>query len=253
MPLSTILCRLLPATAGLLIGATAQATVSFVGPTPYLQAADNPFAATASVLYLETFEDGLANTPGLSVSGGVGSGQSVFSDSVDADDGVVDGSGAGGQSWYSAGSLGSISFSFSAATLGWLPTHVGIVFTDIGLRTDDGPLGQDWAFMQVYSGAGVLQGAASFYFGDGSAFSATAEDRFLGAVDSAGIGSIRVGFASSVDWEVDHLSHALGVPEPTTWALWAAGLVGLAGVARARGQGQAGARSIGSAGSAAHS
>lgn len=215
--------HLLPA-AALLAMCSAQAAVSFVGPLPYLAAADSPFSAGNGYDHLETFEDGLANTPGLGVSGGIPSGRSAFADSVDADDGVIDGSGANGQSWYSAGNLGSITFSFSAATLGRLPTQVGIVFTDVGNRNDGGPLGEAWAFLQAYSGDGALLGASSFYFGDGSASSSTAEDRFLGAVDAGGIGSIRVGFSGSTDWEVDHLRYVGAVPEPGTWALTLGGL-----------------------------
>ena len=230
--------HLLPA-AALLAMCSAQAAVSVTGPLPYLRPADSPFSAGTGYHHLETFEDGLANTPGLGVSGGIASGRSVYADSVDADDGVVDGSGASGQSWYSAGNLGSITFSFSAAALGRLPTQVGIVFTDVGNRHDGGPLGRAQAFLEAYSGDGALLGAASFEFGDGSAFSSTAEDRFLGVTDAGGIGSIRVGFVGSTDWEVDHLQYAVAVPEPATWALWAAGLIGMAGAARARGRRQA--------------
>jgi hypothetical protein len=210
----------------LLLAGSAQAAATFTSPTPYLQASDNPLAGPFVYSQLENFEDGLANTPGLSASGGVNSGQSVFSDSVDADDGVIDGSGAQGRSWYSAG-LNFITFSFSAGVLGTLPTQVGLAFTDIGLRFDAGPLGFDTASLEVFDGLGVSQGSTTFAFGDGTASSATAEDRFVGATFAGGIGSIRVGFVHSTDWEVDHVFYAAAVPEPGTWALWAAGFLGL--------------------------
>jgi PEP-CTERM motif len=215
-------CALAVATTGV------QAAATFFTPVPYLQAGDNPQPVLAGPSYLEDFEDGLANTSGLSVSGGIASGRSPFADSVDADDGVIDGSGAQGQSWYSGGALTSVVFSFSATVLGALPTDLSIVFTDTGNRLDAGPLGFGTAFMEVFDGQGVSQGSFQFAFGDGTAFSATAEDRWLGARHAGGIGSVRVGFLESADWEVDHLYYAGVVPEPGTAALWLAGASALA-------------------------
>ncbi len=215
------------ASLALLAATSVQAAATFTAPTPYLQASNNPLAGPFGYSFLETFEDSLANAPGLSVSGGFASGHGVFADSVDADDGVIDGSGAAGQSWYSTGALSTMSFSFSAATLGALPTHAGLAFTDVGNRFDGGPLGFDVATLEVFDGLGVSQGSTSFAFGDGSALSSTTEDRFVGATFAGGIGSIRVGFQHSVDWEVDHVFYAGAVPEPATWAMLAGGLLTL--------------------------
>lgn len=204
---------------------SAQAAATFTAPTPYLQASDNPLVGPFTYSWLETFEQGPASTPGLSASGGFISGNSGFTDSVDADDGVIDGSGAQGHSWYSTGSLTSVTFTFSAAVLGTLPTHAGLAFTDIGARNDGGTIGFDNASIEVFDGLGVSQGSSSFAFGDGTAVSSTAEDRFVGATFAGGIGSIRVGFAHSADWEVDHVFYAAAVPEPGSWALLGAGLL----------------------------
>lgn len=227
LPTPLILPMILPLV--LLVASTAQAAATFTAPTPYLQAADNPLTGPFSYSHLETFEDGLTNTAGLSASGGEVPAPGAFTDSVDADDGSIDGSGAAGRSAYSAG-LSAITFSFSAALLGALPTQVGVAFTDIGFRLDGGPVGVGTAVLEVFDGLGASQGSTSFVFGDGSAASATAEDRFVGASFAGGIASMRVSFLNSTDWEVDHVFYAAAVPEPGTWALWA-GLMGL-GVAR---------------------
>jgi hypothetical protein len=82
------------------------------GPTPYLQSADSPFNGVAfSYFHLETFEDGLFNTPGVTASSGVVNPPNVFVDSVDADDGVVNGSGStSGYSFYPMAT--SLTFTF---------------------------------------------------------------------------------------------------------------------------------------------
>src|SRR6266481_7452029 len=70
---------------------------TLLGPTPYLSFGDSPFNGPSfSYFHLETFEDHLLNTPGVTGSpGGVTSvvfGPAIH-DSVDFDDGVIDGSG----------------------------------------------------------------------------------------------------------------------------------------------------------------
>src|SRR6185503_10775980 len=102
--------------------------------TPYLSFADSPLGGrNASYFYLENFEDHQLNTPGVAASaGGVTSVVfgSTLHDSVDADDGVIDGSGLTGDSYISANGAAGIRFTFNAAVLGSLPTHAGLVWTD---------------------------------------------------------------------------------------------------------------------------
>lgn len=103
-----------------------------IGPTPYLSFADSPFSGGGfSYFHLETFEDHLLNSPGVTASaGGVTSvvfGPNIH-DSVDADDGAIDGSGLSGDSFFSG--FGATGFSFNAGVLGSLPDSVGIVWTD---------------------------------------------------------------------------------------------------------------------------
>lgn len=212
------------------------ATVS--GPVPYLKASDSPVAGPFVYSHLETFEDNQLNTTGVAASAGavLGPAATALVDSVDADDGSVDGSGSTGHSYYSNGAS-AITFSFSAAALGSLPTVVGLAFTDVGVLTIAG-IGccKSDASFEAFDELGASLGVVTIGgFGDGAVDGGTAEDRFVAVRHAGGISSIRVGFANSVDWEVDHLFYArdtAGVAEPATLAL--AGLGLLAAGARRR-------------------
>jgi hypothetical protein len=168
---------------------------------------------------LETFEDGLLNTPGVSASTGTIVNPGSITDSVDGDDGVIDGNGNGGHSWFGGG---TVTFTFSAATLGSLPTHAGIVWTD-------GPNPTFEAFDALGNSMGTLVGSSA----DGSISGTTAEDRFFGAYNPGGISKITITQGS---WEVDHLQYGLAaIPEPATYAALAgAAILGVALVARRR-------------------
>lgn len=127
-------------TCGLLIAivaawpSSARADAIYFGPTPYLQPGDSPFSGLgAAYAYVEDFEDGLVNTPGLTSSGGLVIGNDRYVDSVDSTDGFVDGTGSvGGHSVWSAFAERVLTFSFDASLLGSLPTYAGLVWTDIG-------------------------------------------------------------------------------------------------------------------------
>jgi len=213
----------LPATA--VCAALAAATVPvnaaiLYGPSAYL-AFDNtlpgaglsisPFASQSfSYFHLETFEDGLLNTPGVSASAG-----SVYTgfnlDSVDADDGVINGSGSVGHSFlHLSGPVATI-FTFNAVALGGaLPTHAGIVWTDGG-----GPV----TFQAFGPGNSLLGTIVGSGFADAGHNGGTAEDRFFGISDVGGISSISI-FDAIGAIEVDHLQYGLAtaVPEPSTYA-----------------------------------
>lgn len=124
--------------------------------------------------------------------------------------------------------------------LGRLPTHAGIVWTDVG-GMDSGKFGYGSVLFQGYGALGELLGSINAKVGDGFNTGATAEDRFFGVVSPGGISRIVIQMANSKDWEVDHLQYGAEavspkpVPEPTTLGLLGAGLAGL-GWTRKRGQ-----------------
>jgi hypothetical protein len=133
---------------GLILLASSAASVIY-SPTPYIQQSDSPFLVAngssfilgSSNFFLDDFEDHALNTLGVSEI----SGKYVwclsgppYADSVDEDDGVVDGSGIYGTSLISEYHWGlsepSLVFSFDPIALGGLPTHAGFVVT--GLNGD---------------------------------------------------------------------------------------------------------------------
>ena len=117
---------------GLLFASFSQA--ASVGPTPYLSAADSPWNSVSfSSFFLEDFEDGLLNTPDVSQVGAtdVPAAGGQFNDSVDSDDGAIDGFGTAGRSHYTTSGTTGITYTFGIATLGRLPTHAGVVWTDL--------------------------------------------------------------------------------------------------------------------------
>lgn len=196
--------------------------------TPYLSVADSPFGSlSSSYFYVEDFQD-TTLTPGLTAVGGRRAGPGPFADSVDADDGVIDGSGINGVSFYSDNLFSTMTFSFSASALGNFPTHAGVVWTDVG-NTLSGPTGFGNVLFTAYDASGISLGTfGPVSLGDGVATGGTAEDRFFGASNPGGISRIEISMPNSVDWEVDHVQYAY-VPAPG-----AAGLLGLSGLLVAR-------------------
>jgi hypothetical protein len=185
-----------------------------IGPSPYLSSADSPWSTlTFSQFYLEDFEDGLLNTPGVTQSGGqsVTPAGGVFTDSVDGDDGTIDGFGTNGRSHYTTDGATGITYAFDPSVLGTLPTHAGIVWTDLSGVAD--------VFLEAFDASntslGIINAGA---LNDGVSTGETAEDRFLGWENLGGISSIRI-YQSGSDMEVDHLQYGIVVPEPGTLAL----------------------------------
>ena len=204
------------------------ATVQTVNP--YLSSADSPYTpGDYTYFFLEDFEDGLLNTPGVTGSpGGVTSvvfGPSIH-DSVDGDDGTIDGSGLDGDSYYSGSGSSGINFTFDDIVLGTLPTVAGIVWTD----------GAGSTTFAAYDALDNLLDILTLTIADGSISGTTAEDTFFGISHSAGISRIFIS-NSGGGIEVDHLQYGGDLSEiPVPAAVWLFGtaLIGLVGFSKRR-------------------
>lgn len=210
--------------AVILVGALAgpvMAGVTFIfDNTPYLEPGDSPFdlSGPGSDFFLEDFEDGLLNTPGLLGFGGEIRFPSNFTDSVDADDGLIDGFGLDGHNYWAFFGLGGpvARFEFDPKVLGGLPRSVGVVWTD----------GNTFAttFFEAFGPKGESLGVTVHLLGDDKHQGATDEDRFLGVTFQGGISAIEVR-ATLGRIELDHVQYGDIIPAPGVLALL--GLSGL--------------------------
>jgi hypothetical protein len=177
---------------------------------------------------ISRFRRQLLNTPGVSVGPAtVAIAVGGYTDSVDGDDGFLDGSGSSGHSLWSNFASSLFAFDFSVAALGDLPTHVGLVWTDAGnvvTATTASPA----SLRGVRRERRDVGCDRPFVLGDGSISGQTVEDRFFGAVNSGGISRIEIRSPDTNDWEVDHLQYGRAteqaldvqaVPEPATSGL----------------------------------
>ncbi|MEE8155816.1 MAG: hypothetical protein V3T53_12765 [Phycisphaerales bacterium] len=205
--------------------AVAGVDVEFLFPnTPYLSAADSPFDlfGKGSDFLLEDFEDGLLNSLGLLGFGGEVRFPSSFTDSVDADDGRIDGFGTDGHSYWAFADPEdgpAARFEFDPKVLGALPRSVGLVWTDgnvdaITIFEAFGPDGRSLGTMEFTS------------LDDGRGQGGTAEDRFMGVIFAGGISAIEV-TADLGRIELDHVQYGDLVPAPGALVLLSlAGLFG---------------------------
>jgi len=184
------------ATLALTSGASA---ATFFGPTAYTSDADVPAGFyVGGPTFLDDFEDGSLDGGITASTGSVLSGPVISAiDSVDGDDGAIDGSGSTGASFFTSNGAAGILFTFSN-----LVESAGVVWTD-GLG--------DITF-SAFDGDGFLLGSNTYTgIPDASFFGETAEDRFFGVKDLTGIGAIFIS-NSGAGMEVDHIQHGALVP-----------------------------------------
>ena len=171
----------------------------FWGPISYKSENDIPAGFYANgPTALENFEDGVLN---FGITGSAGYPYSGGNrDSVDGDDGIIDGSGATGDSWYNPSGSTGIIFTFS----GPLPTAAGIVWTDGAGST----IFEAFGIGMVSLGQiGPVNIADAYYNGT------TGDDHFFGVQYSEGILAIKIRNTSG-GIEVDHLQYGTAaIPE----------------------------------------
>ena len=185
----------------------------FFEPTPYLSVEDTPAAfnpdpdCDSCVTGLEDFEDGLLD-PGLQIPQGsiidpdFGTGVPRLTDSVDGDDGTIDGSGQtddGGYSWFFEDNTIEI-------TLPGLMQSAGVVWTDGATELTDVIFE---AFDQDGNSLGTVNAGD---IADDSAMGTTAEDRFFGVSFgdgvSTGVTRISITNVGGSGIEIDHIQWA---------------------------------------------
>ena len=218
------------------------AEVIFLPPTPYLSSADSPFEMSelGTTFFFEDFEDGTFDLPlGVASWPGVVNGPGSLTDSVDGDDGVIDGSGTGGHSF--TPTIVSVlptnppqwqvplRFDFDESVLGFSPHAFGFAWTD-GVATD---------FIWFPSSLGIsveeVDGTRSHIRFDSmmgqSQTGETEEDVFLGVTSDIGIRWALIWHKHQTStfenhFEIDHLQFGLLVPEPVmSWLSLAAALI----------------------------
>lgn len=183
------------------------ANATLIDPVPYSLFAASPSArALFDYSELEHLEDCLFHASEGLAAQGIAPRPASMRDWVDADS-LASGSGNSGYTWYFNG-VSSITFTFSAALLGALPNHAGLIWTDAGLANVRE--GSDSILFEAFDTANNLLGIIGpSALGDGLFAGQTAEDRFFGITSASGIESVRISLLHSTEQGVDKLQYDL--------------------------------------------
>ena len=165
---------------------------TYLGPVPYTSAADRPAGFLAGSFVLEDFEDSSLDF-GLRSANGLPIGPGTNTDSVDADDGSVDGFGRNGHSYFSTGEA---LIEFPAPV-----REAAVVWTD-------GPVGTRVEFEAFGPGMVSLGVHGPFQHANGSTLGQTDEDRMYGIQHAGGIVAIRLkSLDGNTTMELDHVQY----------------------------------------------
>ena len=185
----------------------------FYQPTPYLSEADTPAGFVPEpdcpdcVVGLETFEDGtldfgLELSTGQIIDPGFRTGIDRLTDSVDSDDGVIDGTGQTNEGGYSY-------FTFTDSITVTLPS----LMQSAGLVWTDGDPNLTNVVFEAFDENGDSLGTVDAGpIADGSIMGTTPEDRFFGVTYgdgvTTGVTSIRITNVGAPGIEIDHIQFA---------------------------------------------
>lgn len=190
------------------------------GPILYRQVSDSPFRAgiESGTVYLENFEDGQLNTPGVSArDGGIREDQGV-----DIDDGMLDGLGRN-MVWVGPngtlpdlGDPWKIEISFTPDAILGYPTFAGVVLPGWTGLPPNIPAAKRFG---AYDAAGndLLSGGLivdMVHLPAGTSYYSSEGDQFVGIYNETGISRIILS-----NYSFDHLQYGWAIPEPGTVTL----------------------------------
>ncbi len=193
-----------------LLSSTAAGSSIWYEPTPYLSADDMPSGFKATNPFIEDFEDNaidsrLTISPGKIIGPGFDSGIPDVTDSVDADDGTIDGDGGQGHSFFYA--LNEINVEFASPMF-----SAGLVFTD-------GPQEMEMS-LKAFDASGNSLGILNWPTTADEVFTGTTpEDRFVGLTHPDGIAKLIISQSGAgLGIEIDHVAFS-AIPEPGSLSL----------------------------------
>ena len=190
-------------------GAESEIEAGTITVNPYLSVQDSPFLSADS-FFIEDFEDGTLDLLGVTLSAGAAYSAAIV-DSVDGDDGEIDGSGSQGTSWFAASGPQGITITFDESIIGEFPKQAGVTWTD----------GAGEITFRAFDSLGnLIEEVTSSNAGDVTSLAGeTDEDTFFGAESRIGISSIFISNAVG-GIEIDHVQYSLNEVLPPLESPW---------------------------------